>query len=67
MISVIKGKLLRVLWLAERQPSSGVTWVRSLPVAPSSCDSGPSGRLIESAGQPSLRGTLLQAARVIGC
>ncbi len=29
--------------LSERQPSSRVTWVRSLPAAPSRCGSGPSG------------------------
>ncbi len=30
-------------YLTERQPSSGVTWVRALPAAPSRCGSGPSG------------------------
>ncbi len=42
-----------------RQPSSGVTWVRSLPAAPSRCGSGtsgpePSGWLINQLVNPSL-------------
>jgi hypothetical protein len=46
-----------VAWLAERQSSSGVTWVRSLPAAPSRCGSGPSGPepsgwLINQLGNP---------------
>ncbi len=45
--------------MAEQQPSSGVTWVRSLPAAPSRCGSGssgpePSGCLINQLDNPSL-------------
>jgi hypothetical protein len=60
LYSVVQGSVAE---LAERQPSLGVTWVRSLPAAPSRCGSGPSGPepsgwLINQLGNPSLHSFL---------
>ena len=57
-----------VALLAERQPSSGVMWVRSLPAAPSRCGRGPSGPeqlgwLINQLGNPSFTQDLLSVLR----